>query len=151
MIALLAASLLGFVQDNHGAHGKHGHDHGSAASYNADIVVTINPEARVSVAVHTPRVRARCGTTVSLRLKVINQGYVTAPLNATAIGTGARHVAVDLSSARLTGRGEESRELRLRPVGGLPADVTIAFNISQEIGDLSGRDRVNLFVTCTNQ
>jgi hypothetical protein len=48
----------------------------------------------------------------------------------------------------LSGETEESRMLHLLPLGPDPVDVTIAFGIDKNIGDLGGRDRVHFVVRC---
>lgn len=132
------------------AHGQgHHHGHSAAEADGAHIIVTINPEARVSVVRQKTPAPQSCGERQSLLVKVVNQSFVSAPLQARIVGDGGRYVALHFESTRLHGGREETRTLHLVPRGPDPADVTIAFSISRETGDLGGRDRVHLFVRCS--
>lgn len=111
------------------------------------IIVTINPEARVSVIRVGPSLRApRDGGPIRVPVRVINKGLVTAPLRAVLLRPGHESVEVSLAGGPLGGAPQESLELELRAIGGDPLDVTIAFEISAEGGDLAGRDRVHLLL-----
>jgi hypothetical protein len=145
--AILLASLT-LAAGTAGPDGHSEHHHGPAADEDAHIVVTINPEARVSAVRRHSVPRSACGSPAPLRVHIVNQGFVTAPLKARLVGDGPRHVALDFEDHRLTGRPEEARQMRLTSIGSNPADVTIAFSISEETGDLGGRDRVHLLVAC---
>jgi hypothetical protein len=127
----------------------HAHDHSSLSPEDAQVVVTINPEARVSAVIAAPlSTPAPCGSATRLEIKVINQGFVTAPLRAAIVGDGARHVALRMDNTKLSGGPEDSRTLQLIPRGPDPVDVTIAFSVDDDIGDLGGRDRVHFLVRC---
>ena len=152
LVMLVASAPLqhDHAQQDHGQHDHHQHGHpGKAdAAAAAELIVTINPEARVSVAKGLPIPVVPCGTEAPVRVRVINQGFVTAPLVATLDPVGERHVALRFTPARLSGRLDESQEMGLVSIGSNPAEVTIAFSISQEIGDLGARDRTHLLVAC---
>jgi hypothetical protein len=116
---------------------------------NAHIVVSINPEARVSVTLAAPLPSpSACGSNTALNVKVINQGFITAALRASIVGEDAPRISLHMDSVRLSGKAEESRMLHLLPLGPDPVDVTIAFSIDKSIGDLGGRDRVHFVVRC---
>lgn len=136
------------AQHDHGRHGPHQHHHHDSLIDGAHITVTINPEARVSAVSNIPAPRVPCGEPAPLTVSVINEGFVTSPLQASVVGSGAGHVVLVFETSRLKGTARENREMKLRTIGSNPADVTIAFSISQEIGDLGGRDRVHLLVRC---
>ena len=127
----------------------HADHHGSPPADDAQIVVTINPEARVSAVIGAPLPPpAPCGSATELNIKVINQGFVTAPLRAAIVGDGARHVALRMDSTKLSGQPQDSRVLHVIPHESGLVDVTIAFSIDNNIGDLGGRDRVHLLLRC---
>lgn len=129
----------------------HAHHHSSPPPGDAQIVVTINPEARVSAvlgaALPPP---GTCGSATELKVKVINQGFVTAPLRAVTVGEGARHVALHMEGEKLNGEPKDSRVLHLTPLGPGPVDVTIVFSIDNNIGDHGGHDRVHFLVRCVS-
>jgi diadenosine tetraphosphatase ApaH/serine/threonine PP2A family protein phosphatase len=130
----------------------HSHHHSAPPPGNAQLVVTINPEARVSVVLGAPLPPPPpCGTATELKVEVINNGFVTAPLKAEIVGDDTRFVALHMDSAKLSGTPQDSRVLHLTPRGLDLADVTIAFSIENNIGDLGGRDRVHLLVRCINR
>lgn len=144
------AAMLGGTA--YGQQSDHMHHHeGAPSSGDAQIVVTINPEARVSVArgVALPP-PTKCATPITLVVKIFNQGSVTAPLIATIVGSGAKHVTLHMESNPLTGHRDETRTLHLIPIGTDPADVTISFEIAHNIGDFGDHDRVNFLVRCIN-
>ena len=130
------------------AHPEHRHERVVPAG-DAQIIVIINPEARVSAAIGAPLPPpVKCGEAAELKIKVVNQGVVTAPLMATLVGDGSKHVDLHMEKSKLTGAPEEGRALHLIPTGPDAADVTIAFSLDRNIGDLGGRDRVHLLVRC---
>src|SRR5262249_30812631 len=89
-----------------------------------------------------------CGSATALKVKVINQSFITAPLRAAIVGDGARYISLHMEGTRLTGKAEDNRTLHLIPLGPDPVDVTIAFSIDKNIGDLGGRDRVHFLLRC---
>jgi hypothetical protein len=132
-------------------HDGHSHRHEAEAVSDAQIVITINPEARVSAAVNAPLPKPpACGSVIELEIKIINQGFVTAPVRASIIGSGSRLVELHMDAAKLSGNREDTRKLHLIPFGEDVADITVAFSIDNNVGDLGGRDRVSLLVRCVN-
>lgn len=113
------------------------------------IVVTINPESRVSVAIAgaLPPV-ARCGTTVDLPVKIINQGFVTARPEAQLVDTRLPDVTVTLDPEPLKGLPEETRILHIKLVTPGQTDLTVVFRTHNEMLDLGGRDRVHFLMQC---
>jgi len=130
----------------------HTHHHAAPPSGDAQIVVTINPEARVSATLGAglpPPVA--CGEATELKVKIVNQGGVTAPLHARLTGDGARHAALHMDVTNLSGQSEDLRLLHLIPQGPGSVDVTVAFSIDNNVGDLGGRDRVHFLVRATKK
>jgi hypothetical protein len=127
----------------------HTHHGATSAPSDAQIVVTINPEARVSAVLGAPLpAPAACGSATALNVRVINQGFVTAALRASIIGDGVSSVALQMESGKLSGESNDSRTLHLITLGPDPVDVTVAFRIDKNIGDLGGRDRIHLLLRC---
>jgi hypothetical protein len=73
------------------------------APRNFPIVVTINPEARVSVALAGPMPQAHPGTPVDLPVKVVNLGFVTATLEAELVGRPSRAPRSSFTPSRSRG------------------------------------------------
>lgn len=113
------------------------------------IIVSINPEARVSVTlggVLPPPVP--CGQPAVLAVKVVNQGFVTSLLEAELVGGVPAGTSLDFHPTPLKGLPEELRELRITlPKPGL-TDLTVAFRPHNEAGDIGGRDRVHFLIRC---
>jgi hypothetical protein len=113
------------------------------------IRITINPEARVSViltgALPPP---TRCGTISDLPVKIVNQGFVTARLEAELVGDAPAGVTLDFRPLPLTGVPEEFRELHIVMTNPGPIDLTIAFRAHNETPDLGGRDRIHFLLRC---
>ena len=131
---------------------EHVHDHQKMEAVSPDdppIKITINPEARVSVvlagALPPP---ASCGTVTELPVKIINQGFVTARLEAEVAGDAPAGVTLDFHPQPLKGVPEELRTLRITLTKPGPADLTIAFKAHNEIPDLGGRDRIHFLMRC---
>ena len=142
LLLLALGSAAAIAQD-------HEHHHEALPPGDAQIVITINPEARVSAALAAPLpAPGACGSATELKIKVINQGFITAPLRASIVGDSASQVSLHMDSAKLSGQAEDNRTLHLIPLGLDPVDVTIAFSIDKNIGDLGGRDRVHFIVSC---
>jgi hypothetical protein len=120
----------------------------SASSAPPPIRLTINPEARVSVAmagaVPSP---VACGSALEIPVEVVNQGFVTAPLEVALVNAPAG-VAVHLDPTPLKGVPAESRMLRVTLTQPGLTDLTVAFRARNEIADLGGRDRVHFLVEC---
>jgi hypothetical protein len=129
-------------------HDDHAHD-SSTSNGDAQIVVTINPEARISATAAAPMPPpAKCGTPVELKVRIVNQGYVTAPLRVAIVGDRSRRVALHMDTVKLSGRTEDARLVHLIPLSTGATDVTAAFSIHNNLGDQGGRDQVHLLVRC---
>ena len=148
MRVILALSIL-FGLDGP-AWAKHNeNDRSSSAHDSANVVVTINPEARVMASLDAPPPPPQpCGSPIELNIKVINKGFVTAPLVASALGDVARYVDVDMVPRKLNGDAEDSRVLRLIPRGPGTADVTIVFTLENNIKDHGRNNQVHLLLSC---
>ena len=119
-----------------------------AAPPNSPIVVTINPEARVSVALAGPLPRAHPGSAVDLAVKVVNLGFVTATLEAELVGEAVPGATLEFHPEPLKGLPVETRVLHLTLKNPGTVDLTIAFRTHNEIPDLGGRDRIHFLVRC---
>lgn len=149
VVVVLALLLAPGMQDPHAAHGEgdHRNHHHPAPAGDAHIIVTINPEARVSAVRAGSPEPGICGQPQDLRVRVVNQGFVTAPLRVALAGDGAANAELRADGAQLSGADEE-RVLQLVPKGPAPVDLTIVFAVSDEVGDLGMRDRVHLYLRC---
>jgi hypothetical protein len=120
---------------------------GTAAAAEAPIVVTINPEGRVSVRLDAAIPSSvRPGTPVAWPVRVINQGYVTGVLLAELVGDPAPGAILDFNPERLKGSPLEMRTLRITLTRAAPTDLTLAFRLKNESPDLGGRDRVHVLI-----
>ena len=115
----------------------------------APIKITINPEARVSVSLggELPP-PPPCGAAMELRVAIVNQAVVTAPLQATLVGYVPPGIRLDLQDDPLKGIAEEVRILRVTLRKPEPTDLTISFRARNDIPDLGGRDRIHLLLRC---
>jgi hypothetical protein len=112
------------------------------------IIITINPESRVSVALGgalPPPVS--CGSAANLIVKIVNQGFVTAHLEAELVGIVAG-VKLDFDPKPLTGAPEESQSLHVTLTQPGTTDITIAFKLRHETADLGGRGRIHFLLNC---
>ena len=119
-----------------------------AAPVNFPIVVTINPEARVSVALAGPLPQAHPGSAVDLPVKVINLGFVTATLEAELVGEAVPGATLEFHPEALKGIPVEYRLLHITLRRPGTVDLTIAFRTHNEIPDLGGRDRIHFLMVC---
>lgn len=127
----------------------HEHRHDEEQNPPRGIVVTINPEARVSVTGHGLTYRSLpCHKPIDLPVKIINLGFVTAPLRVRLVDSVPGVSSATLLGNGLTGVREEHRVLRLSVEGTGFVDVTIAFSAQHDIEDLDGRSRVHLLLEC---
>ena len=127
----------------------HEHLHESVSPPDPPIRITINPEARVSVALAGALPPpATCGTSVDFRVKVINQGFVTSRLEAEFVGDKPEGVTLDFHPESLKGLPVELRELHITLTKPGPTDLAIAFKAHNEIPDLGGRDRIHFVMSC---
>lgn len=130
------------------AGGEHVHDT-SVSANDPPIKITINPEARVSVTLAGALPpSAPCGTAADLSVKIVNQGFVTAQLEAELVGDAPAGVTINFHREPLTGVPEELRKLRITLTKPGPTDLTIAFKAHNEIPDLGGRDRIHFLMHC---
>jgi len=115
----------------------------------APIQITINPEARVSVALAGTLPRpVPCGTAADFSVKILNQGFITSRLEAEFVGDTPAGVNLDFHPAPLKGVREEFLHLRITLTRPDPTDLTIAFKAHNEVPDLGGRDRVHFVMHC---
>ncbi len=149
-IALLAFSSSAYSQDEaHHDHQAMGAADAATSASTAPIRLTINPEARVSVEmVGTVPPAVRCGSALDLSVEVVNQGFVTAPLEAALVGTAPAGVTLYLDREPLTGVPTETRVLHVTLTQPGQTDLTVAFRARNEIPDLGGRDRVHFLAEC---
>lgn len=122
----------------------------SSKAADAPIELTINPEARVSVVRGgaVPPAKA-CGQAIDLPVKITNQGFVTAPLEARLVDSIPAGVGLEFSAEPLKGVREEHRVLRVTLKNPGTVDITIAFRAKNDIPDLGGRNSVHLLVRCS--
>lgn len=128
-----------------------GHEHHTSRTNGpkAPIEITINPEVRVSVsrgAELPPPVF--CGESLEIPVRIVNRGFLTAPLEATLVDSVPEGASVLFSPEPLMGIGEERRTLRITLTEPGLVDITVAFRAKRDISDLGGRDRVHLLVEC---
>jgi len=133
--------------------GEQKHDHYKEAetvsASDPPLKITINPEARISVALAGTLPRpVPCGTSVDLRIKIVNQGFVTFRLEAEFVGDAPSGVSLEFHPAPLKGVREEFRNLRITLAKPGPTDLTIAFRSHNEPPDLGGRNRVHFLIRC---
>jgi hypothetical protein len=141
--AMLAASAAASAED------RHHHAAGMVMPGDPPITITINPEARVSVAMAgalPPPVR--CGTPAELAVKIVKQGFVTSRLEAAFAGEPPAGATLDFRPAPLTGAAQELRVLHITLGKPGTTDLTIAFKARNEAPDLGGRDRVHFLMRC---
>ena len=120
-----------------------------AAPQEAPIQITINPEARVSVALAGSLPHpVPCGTAVDFSVKILNQGFITSRLEAEFVGDTPAGVNLDFHPEPLKGVREEFRNLLITLTRPDPADLTIAFKAHNEVRDLGGRDRIHFVMHC---
>lgn len=115
----------------------------------APITVTINPEARVSATITGSLPRpAACGAAANFRIRIVNQGFVTARLEAELLGQVPPGASLTFHPAPLKGLPEETRNLQILLTHPGPTDLTIAFRAHNALPDLGDRDRVHFLVHC---
>jgi hypothetical protein len=130
------------------------HDHAepiqSSDGVGEAIQLTINPEARVSVVWRgSMPLTSTCGQALSLPVRVVNQGFVTAPIEAALVGTSTSDdITLDFPMEPLNGMREERRTLRVTLNSPGLFDLTIAFHARGDVSDLGGRDRIHLLLRC---
>jgi hypothetical protein len=122
------------------------------ASHNeAPIMITINPEARVSVALAGALPQpVSCGKAADLAVRIVNQSFATFRLEAQFADDVPAGVSLDFRPAPLKGVREEFRNLRITLTNPDPTDLTVAFKAHNELPDLGGRDRVHFVMRCVH-
>ena len=144
MVAMmLAASAAAFAQEHHH------HDMGAMAPGEPPITITLNPEARVSVAragALPPPVK--CGTPAELAIKIVNQGNFTLRLEARLVADPPPGATLHFEPEPLTGVPQELRKLHITLSTPGTHDLTVAFKARHEAPDLGGRDRVHFLMRC---
>jgi hypothetical protein len=119
----------------------------AAQALDCPIVITINPEGRVSAAIAGALPPpAAYGAPIELAVAVVNQGFSTGRLEARLVGSPAAAATLDFHPEPLKGAPLERRILRVTLTGGAPTDLTIAFSLRNESPDLGGRDRVHMLL-----
>ena len=130
-------------------HDHHIMEQSAPAQSDPPLKITINPEARVSVVMWgnlPPPVP--CGTPADFFIKIINQGFVTAHLEAQLVGDAPPGTVLDFHPDPLKGIPEETRIMHIKLAKPGTTDLTIAFKAHHEIPDLGGRDRVHFLMQC---
>jgi hypothetical protein len=144
---LLAFLLLTFLDHGERLHALPGME--AVSSSDAPIKITINPEARVSVSrggeLPPPPV---CGTAMELPVAIINQAFLTAPLEARWVGNTPPDIRLEFPLDPLKGIPKEMRVLRITLTKSEPSDLTISFRARNDIPDLGGRDRIHFLLRC---
>lgn len=147
-VASIAAAI--FLSSSTLASEQHdgGHEHHANASL-VPIVITINPEARVSVTGGGALYRSQlCERPVELPVSIVNTGSVTTLLQARLVGSTPEGSSVTFLGGKLNGARQEQRMLRLTLRGSGFVEVTIAFRAKDDLADLDGRDRIHLLLEC---
>lgn len=113
----------------------------------ARIVITINPEGRVSVATKGELpASARQGVPLAIGMEIINLGYMTGQLEAVLTGNAPAGASVGIEHASLKGTQKEQRTLMITLAHVGTSDLTIAFRLRNESPDLGGRDRIHFLL-----
>lgn len=131
------------------AAGMEHHHHGEAPAPRAPIEIAINPEARVSVSLGAPMPKhPPCGRPIGLPVRIANDSFITARLEARLMGNVPGGVRLDFRPAPLSGGTEDWRELILVLSEPGLKDITISFKAHGDSPDLGGRDRVHFLIGC---
>jgi hypothetical protein len=138
----------------HAADMDHHHHDGEAmnmSSRHAPIEISINPEARVSVALAAPiPAHNACRRPVILPVKVLNDSFITAQLEARLVENVPSGVMLDFRPAPLSGKPEDWRQLAITLMEPGTKDLTISFKVRNDIPDLGRRDRVHFLISCVS-
>lgn len=148
-IVLWFAAGTATAQDHAGHAGHAGHEahaEPDPASTPAQLVIVINPEARVAVAPGREP-PPTCAPTSDLRIAVFNQGKVSGSLLAELVENPPPGVTLE-ADLRLTGAARQDLALRLRSTRSTTSDLTVAFRLPGEPLELGGRGRAHLLVRC---
>lgn len=110
----------------------------------AAFVVTINPEGRVEAArTELPVAPVRPGEWAEIDVAVLNQGYVTGPLQLR--WSRLPGLEVDAPDTELTGAARQDTRFRVRLDAGA-ADVTLRFWALGALGGLANKNTAQLYV-----
>jgi hypothetical protein len=113
----------------------------------AAFVVTINPEGRVEARRTDVEVDAlRPGEWATIGVTVVNQGYVTGPLQLR--WSSVPGVEVDAPDAQLTGASRQDTEFRVRLVEPVAAELTLRFWALGTLGGLANKNTSYLYLRC---
>ena len=117
----------------------------------ASIEVTINPEARVSVARTAASLpQFTCGNTTPWLVRIVNQGRVTSVLNVRLLGeVPAKIVSLEPVAPRLAGARLEYRLLMITVTTVRPIDVTLVVDAGPGTDDLGLRSQLPVLVQCS--
>jgi hypothetical protein len=136
----------------HSADMDHRHQDGGTmnmSSRHAPIEISINPEARVTVALVAPiPVHNACRRPIILPVKIINDSFITAHLEARLVENVPSGVMLDFRPEPLSGKPEDWRQLALTLMEPGTKDLTISFKAHNDIPDLGGRDRIHFLISC---
>ncbi|MFC7624091.1 hypothetical protein [Microlunatus sp. GCM10028923] len=111
----------------------------------AAFVVTINPEGRVEAARTELAVApVRPGEWAEIDVAVLNQGYVTGPLQLR--WSRLPGVEVDAPDTELTGAARQDTRFRVRLADRGAADVTFRFWALGALGGLANKNTAQLYV-----
>jgi hypothetical protein len=149
LLGLLTAPGLATTQQDESMAGHHHMMMGAARPTDAPIAITINPEARLSVALGGALpAPVSCGEPAELTVAITNQGFVTSQLEAAFVGDAPAGATLDFHPVPLTGAPNELRALRITLTHPGATDLTIAFHARHEAPDLGERDRVHFLLRC---
>lgn len=113
----------------------------------APFVVTINPEGRVEAARTEVAVDAlRPGEWATIAVAVVNQGYVTGPLQVR--WSPLPGVEVDAPDTQLTGQPAQETEFHVRLAEPGDADLTLRFWALGALGGLANKNTAYLYLRC---
>lgn len=132
-----------------GQRSEHPDQHYLASQNKTPIIITINPEARVSAALGGALPEpVSCGTAADLTIRVLNQSFATFRLEAQFVDDVPAGVSLDFRPAPLKGVREEFRNLRITLTNPDATDLTVAFKAHNVPPDLGGRNRVHFVMRC---
>lgn len=149
-VTVLATLCLSVASAGEQVEQTHVHASGVIADTGVAVIqININPEARVTAsfsgAMPPP---ASCGTSTDLRVRIVNEAFLTAALDAELVGSVPAQVTLEFEQLPLTGAPEEFRRLRLTPARSGSTDVTVEFRARHHGPNLGGRNRVHFILRC---
>jgi hypothetical protein len=112
----------------------------------AQLAVTINPEARVNVSRSgAPIGTLKPGEWHTLAVTVVNDGFVTGPLAIEAEPVSG--LQLDLPNHELTGEHRQEAAFRVRLDAPTVVDLTLTFRALGALGGLANHSTVNLLLS----